>query len=106
MSGKGLDIMFGILYDNFGVFWKVKFLEFVLVNFIDKKNFVLIVFDVCLFEGKFYVFLIVMEIYVFFYNILKVKEVLKIMNQFIILGKKYGFMYDVNNFYFSFVFIV
>lgn len=105
MSGKGPDIMFGIPHDNLGAFWKAKLLEAVPANLIDKKNFVSTALDACSFEGKLYALPIAMETYALFYNTSKVKEAPKTMSQLITLAKKYGFMYDVNNFYFSFAFI-
>jgi len=105
MSGKGPDIMFGIPHDNLGAFWKAKLLEPVPANLIDKKNFVSTALDACTFEGKLYALPIAMETYALFYNTSKVKEAPKTMSQLITLAKKHGFMYDVNNFYFSFAFI-
>ncbi|WAM33675.1 sugar ABC transporter substrate-binding protein [Caldicellulosiruptor morganii] len=105
MSGKGPDIMFGIPHDNLGTFWKAKLLEPVPANLIDRKNFVAMSLDACSFDGKLYALPIAMETYALFYNTSKVKEAPKTMSQLITLAKKYGFMYDVNNFYFSFAFI-
>jgi len=105
MSGKGPDIMFGMPHDNLGPFWKAKLLEPIPANLIDKKNFVAMSLDACSYDGKLYALPIAMETYALFYNTSKVKQAPKTMSQFLTLAKKYGFMYDVNNFYFSFAFI-
>lgn len=105
MSGKGPDIMFGLPHDNLGPFWKAKLLEPIPSNLIDKSKFVAMSLDACSYDGKLYALPIAMETYALFYNTSKVKQAPKTMSQFLTLAKKYGFMYEVNNFYFSFAFI-
>jgi len=105
MSGRGPDIMFGLPHDNLGVFWKAKLLEQIPANLINKSDYVAMSLDAVSFDGKLYAIPIAMETYALFYNTSKVKTAPTKMSQFLSVAKKYGFMYDVNNFYFSFAFI-
>ncbi|MEZ0536729.1 maltose ABC transporter substrate-binding protein [Caldicellulosiruptoraceae bacterium PP1] len=105
MSGKGPDIMYGLPHDNLGAFWKARLLEAVPSNLVDKKDFVSMAVDAVSFDGKMYGLPIAMETYALFYNTTKIKKAPTTMGEFLTLAKKYGFMYDINNFYFSFAFL-
>lgn len=104
-SGKGPDIVFGIPHDQLGSFCKAGQVEPLPANLINKKAYVSMSLDAVSFGGKLYGIPIAMETYALFYNTSKIKKAPTTMSEFLSLAKKYGFMYDVNNFYYSFAFI-
>ncbi|WP_026486032.1 sugar ABC transporter substrate-binding protein [Caldanaerobius polysaccharolyticus] len=104
-SGKGPDIMFGLPHDNLGTFQKAGLLAEVPDGVINKSDYVQMSIDAVSFDGKMYAVPLAMETYALFYNTDKVATPPATMDDLIEQGKKVGFQYDVNNFYFSYAFI-
>ncbi|SNX54817.1 maltose ABC transporter substrate-binding protein [Thermoanaerobacterium sp. RBIITD] len=104
-SGKGPDIMFGLPNDNLGTFQKAGLLAEVPDGVINKSDYVSMSIDAVSFDGKLYAIPLAMETYALFYNTDKVPTPPSTMQDLIDQGKKVGFQYDVNNFYFSYAFL-
>lgn len=104
-SGKGPDIMFGIANDNLGTFQKAGLLAEVPDGIVNKSDYVPMSIDAVSFDRKLYAIPLAMETYALFYNTDKVQTPPATMQDLIDLGKKVGFQYDVNNFYYSYAFI-
>jgi carbohydrate ABC transporter substrate-binding protein, CUT1 family (TC 3.A.1.1.-) len=104
-SGKGPDIMFGLPHDNLGTFYKAGLLEPVPDGVINDSDYVPLAIDAVSYDGKKYAIPLSMESYALFYNTDMIKEAPKTWDEFVNVAQKYGFMYDINNFYFSYAFI-
>lgn len=104
-SGKGPDIMFGLPNDNLGTFQKAGLLAEVPDGVINKSDYVQMSIDAVSFDGKLYAIPLAMETYALFYNTDKVPTPPSTIQDLIDQGKKVGFQYDVNNFYFSYAFL-
>ncbi|KAA5808358.1 maltose ABC transporter substrate-binding protein [Thermoanaerobacterium thermosaccharolyticum] len=102
-SGKGPDIMFGT--PNPGDFQKAGLLAEVPDGVINKSDYVSMSIDAVSFDGKLYAIPLAMETYALFYNTDKVPTPPSTMQDLIEQGKKVGFQYDINNFYYSYAFI-
>lgn len=104
-GGKGPDIMFGIAHDNLGTFQKAGLLAEVPSGVINDSDYVPMSLQAVSYGGKKYGVPLSMESYALFYNTKLVKEPPKDWKSFIETAKQTGFVYDVNNFYFSYAFI-
>jgi len=104
-SGKGPDVMFGIPHDNLGTFAKAGLLEEVPAKVLTEGDFEKVAVSAITVNGKKVGYPISMETYGVFYNTEKVKEAPKTWDAFLAAAKEHGFMYDVNNIYFSYPFI-
>lgn len=104
-SGKGPDIMFGLPNDNLGTFQKAGLLAEVPDGIINKADYVPMSIDAVSFNGKLYAVPLAMETYALFYNTDKVPTPPATIQDLIDVGKKVGFQYDINNFYYSYAFI-
>lgn len=104
-TGKGPDIMFGLAHDNLGGSYKANLLAPVPDGIINRADFVPASLDATSFDGKLYGIPVSMETYALFYRTDKIQTAPKTWDEFIADAQKYGFMYDVTNFYFSYGFI-
>lgn len=104
-SGRTPDIMFGISHESLGAFYKENLLAEVPSNAVDKLKYVDSTLKAVSYNGKMYAVPISMETYTIFYNIDKVEDPPLTLDDLIAQGKKAGFQYDINNFYFSYAFI-
>lgn len=104
-SGKGPDAVFGMPHDNLGTFAKAGLLAEMPKDLVKESDFVPVAWNAVTVEGKKVAFPISMETYAMFYNIDKVPNPPKTWDEFIDVAKKQGFMYDINNAYFSYAFI-
>jgi len=102
-SGKGPDVMFGIPNDNLGTFAKAGLLEE--VKNLNDADFESVAVQAVTVNGKKVGYPISMETYGLFYNTEKVKTAPTTWADFITAAKDAGFMYDVNNMYFSYAFL-
>lgn len=104
-SGKGPDIMFGLPHDNLGTFYKAGLLEPVPDDLINDSDYEPLSIQAVSFDGKKYAVPLAMESYALFYNTDMIKEAPKTWDEFISDAQQYGFMYDINNFYYSYAFV-
>lgn len=104
-SGKGPDIEFGIAHDNLGNFAKAGLLEQVPDGLFNTSDYVPIAWQAVTVEGKKVAVPFSMETYGLFYNTDKIKSVPTTWDDFASSAKSNGFMYDINNAYFSYAFI-
>lgn len=104
-SSKAPDIMFGIAHDNLGTFHKAQLLAEVPDGTINKGDYVPMSLDAVSYDGKMFGIPLSMETYALFYNTDKVKTAPATMEELVEQGKKVGFQYDINNFYFSYAFL-
>lgn len=104
-SGKGPDVMFGIPHDNLGTFEKAGLLDPVPSGTLNESEVEGVAFKGVTIGGKQVAFPFSMETYGLFYNIDKIKTAPKTWDEFLKAAKDNGFMYDINNFYFSYAFL-
>jgi arabinogalactan oligomer / maltooligosaccharide transport system substrate-binding protein len=104
-SGKGPDILFGLPHDNLGTFQKAGLLAELPAKEINDSDYEDVSLKAVTVDGKRVAFPMSMETYGMFYNTDKVKTAPKTWSEFIDVASKQGFMYDINNFYFSYAFL-
>ncbi|MBZ4665957.1 maltose ABC transporter substrate-binding protein [Mahella sp.] len=104
-SGKGPDIMFGLPHDNLGTFYKAGLLDPIPDDLINDSDYVPLSIQAVSFDGKKYAVPLAMESYALFYNTDMIKDPPKTWDEFINAAQQYGFMYDINNFYYSYAFV-
>lgn len=104
-SGKGPDVVFGMPHDNLGVFAKAGLLADMPSNLIKDSDYADVAMNAVTVDGKKVAFPMTMETYGLFYNTDKIKTPPKTWAEFMDAAKKNGFMYDINNAYFSYAFI-
>ena len=104
-SGKGPDIMFGLPHDNLGTFYKAGLLDPVPDAVMNDSDYVPLSITAVSFDGKKYAVPLAMESYALFYNKDKIATPPQTWDEFINAAKQYGFMYDINNFYYSYAII-
>lgn len=105
-SDNGPDIMLGIPHDNLGTFQKAGVTAEVPSGFVsaDKYTSEALVSSVTL-DGKIYAVPFAQETTAMFYNKDLVKEVPKTMEDLVEQAKEVGFVYNINDFYFSYAFL-
>ncbi|MGZ4032618.1 MAG: sugar ABC transporter substrate-binding protein [Tumebacillaceae bacterium] len=104
-SGKGPDILFGLPHDNLGSFAKAGLLAEMPAKEINDADYEDVSLKAVTVGGKRVGFPMSMETYGMFYNTDKVKTPPKTWSEFIDVASKQGFMYDINNFYFTYSFL-
>ncbi|MFC4769307.1 maltose ABC transporter substrate-binding protein [Effusibacillus consociatus] len=104
-SGKGPDAVFGMPHDNLGTFAKAGLLAEMPKDLVNEKDYVDVAWKAVTVEGKKVAFPMSMETYALFYNKEKVPNPPKTWSEFLDIAQKQGFMYDINNAYFSYAFI-
>lgn len=104
-SSKAPDIMFGIAHDNLGAFHKAGLLAEVPEGIIDNSKYVPNAIDAVSYDKKMFSIPISMETYALFYNTDKIPIAPTTVEDLIAQGQKFGFQYDINNFYYTFAFI-
>jgi len=103
-SPAGPDVMYGYPHNNIANLIDAKVAAEIPSGTIDEAKFTQASLDAGKYQGKQYALPIVAETYALFYNkdLVKDSEVPKTWDELIALGKKVGFEYDINNFYFSY----
>ncbi|MBL0389354.1 maltose ABC transporter substrate-binding protein [Tumebacillus sp. ITR2] len=104
-SGKGPDILFGLPHDNLGTFAKAGLLAELPSGEVNQADYVPVAFQGTTVDGKVIAMPISMETYGLYYNTDKVKSVPTTWADFVASAQQNGFMYDINNFYFTYPFI-
>lgn len=104
-SGKGPDVLFGLPHDNLGTFAQAGLLAEMPSGLINDSDYQQVGLQAVTVNGKRVGFPMSMETYGMFYNTEKVPNPPKTWNDFISVATKQGFMYDINNFYFSYAFL-
>lgn len=104
-SGKGPDILFGLPHDNLGSFAKAGLLAELPSGEVNESDYVPVAFQGVTVGGKKVAMPISMETYGLYYNTDKVKTPPTTWADFVASAQQNGFMYDINNFYFSYPFI-
>ncbi len=110
-SDQGPDIMFGLPHDNLGTFQAAGLLAPVPQGFLNPDDYVPLGLQAVTFNGQLYAVPLSMESYALVMNTNLVKNApatwTDLINTAKSLTKKdqYGFMYDVNNFYYSYAFV-
>lgn len=103
-SPSGPDMVFGTPHDHLGQFVTANVAAEIPSGTIDESKFTSASLEACKYNGKTYGVPVVTETYALFYNkdMVKDSEVPKTWDDLLTLGKKVGFEYDINNFYFSY----
>lgn len=96
------DIVFGVSHDRMEKLHNEKLLDEVPDNIINKDKYIPSALETASFENKLYGIPISIETYGLYYNKDKIKNPPQTLQQLFEQGKKYGFQYDINNFYLSF----
>jgi arabinogalactan oligomer/maltooligosaccharide transport system substrate-binding protein len=104
-SGKGPDILFGLPHDNLGTFAKAGLLSEVPSGLVNEADYAPVAFAGTTVDGKKVAMPISMETYGLYYNVDKVPTPPTTWADFVASAQKNGFMYDINNFYFTYPFI-
>ncbi|MBE6053863.1 MAG: maltose ABC transporter substrate-binding protein [Clostridium sartagoforme] len=105
-SDNGPDIMLGVPHDNLGTFQKAGVAAEVPSGMVttDKYTSQALV-DAVTLDGKIYAIPFAQETTAMFYNKDLVKEVPKTMEDLVAQAKENGFVYNINDFYFSYAFL-
>lgn len=103
--GIGPDIEIGVPHNKLEKLRTEQLLAEVPEKLIDKNKYVDVALDTVKYNNKLYGLPLTFSSYAVYYNKDKIKNPPETMEQLIELGKKYGFEYDINNFYLSYSFI-
>ena len=105
-SNNGPDIMLGVPHDNLGTFQKAGVAAEVPSGMVSADKYTSqAVVDAVTIGGKIYAVPFAQETTSMFYNKDLVKEVPKTMEELVEMAKEVGFVYNINDFYFSYAFL-
>lgn len=104
-SGKAPDIMFGLPHDNLGTFEKAGLLAPVPGDVLNPADYPQVALDAVRLAGKYYAVPLTVETYALLINSKKIPAPPTAWDEFLKDAQRYGFQYDINNFYFSYAFL-
>lgn len=105
-SDNGPDIILGVPHDNLGTFQKAGITAEVPAGMVTEGKYTSnALVDAVTIDGKVYAIPFAQETTAMFYNKDLVKEVPKTMEDLVAKAKEVGFVYNINDFYFSYAFL-